>query len=588
MSLGGLSLWLAAAALGATLAVVLALYLLHPPARRLMLPSTLVWERVLRGSRRKQDRLRWWLSVLLACVIAGLLALELLRHLEGAQGQGRDGRLVIVVDNSPTMAARGSDGLSRLSRAKSQARALLDALPESARAMVTDTMRGIALPRFEGREQARARLDGIAPGYEPAPQIVAPALQAEGELHVFTDGVLLRALPSGASVHSVFEPVPNLGITRFDLRAIAGRPGRQEAFVEIGNAGVEAQRVQLTLGTAGGIHHRRTVEVPARAGIVQLFDVSLPDSGPVRVALDATDALSADDVAYAYLPRRARARLALVTEGNSYLEQALAARPDVQLAVMRPAAVRDGGDADLYVFDRHTPARLPLAPALLIRTMSDWLPVSGQEVLAPQIGSAEYGHPVLRHLSLRDLSVERAQRVRAADVKGQVLVRSRRNEALMLASAGEPRLLWLAFSLQDSNFPLQADFPLFLGNAIAWLTTQTAVLQRRVGRVELPLTEARLIGMDGQFLPVQRSGAGLQFDAPEPGIYTALSPEGAMAVAVNLLSPEVTQINASALEPAARTAQSRSSRFDPGRGLVLAALALLLLEWLSYHRRVTV
>ena len=579
--------WLPAIALGAALAAVLALYLLHPPARRLILPSTLVWERVLRGSHRRQDRLRWWFSLLLACLIAALITLQLLRHLAGAKHQDGADRLVIAIDNSPTMAARGADGLSRLTRAKTEAHALLNALPGSGEAMVTDTLRTIALPRFEAREQARARLDSIALGHDLAPQIVPPALQA-GTLHVFTDGVLLRALPPQANVHSVFEPADNVGITRFELRAVPGQPGRQEAFVQVSNAGVGAQRVQLALGSAKGIHDRRAVDVPGRGKGVVLFDVSLSDSGPIRVALDGADALAADDAAYGYLPRRAKARLTLVTAGNPYLEQALAARPDVQLSVVRPAGFQEGRDADLYVFDRQAPARLPLAPALLIRTPADWLAKNSQEAIAPQIGNWESDHPVLQHLSLRDLYVGRAQVVRAANPGAQVLMRSRRNEALMAVSPGEPRRLWLAFSLQDSNFALQADFPLFLGNAIAWLTAQSSVLPRRVGRVVLPFAEARLVGMDGRILPVQSAGRGLQFDAPEPGIYTALFARGTAVVTVNLLSPEVTQINDSILEPAARTVPSLSSGFDPWPALLLAAVALLLLEWVTYHRRLTV
>jgi hypothetical protein len=64
-------------------------------------------------------------------------------------------------------------------------------------------------------------------------------------------------------------------------------------------------------------------------------------------------------------------------------------------------------------------------------------------------------------------------------------------------------------------------------------------------------------------------------------------------VSANLLSPRISAVNASVLEgsePGMPGSETRSSR---GGGelwvvLVLFALALILLEWWTYHRRLTV
>ena len=322
------------------------------------------------------------------------------------------------------------------------------------------------------------------------------------------------------------------------------------------------------------------------------MDLSLADSGPVRIGLVGAgdDALAADDAVYAYLPRRAMARLTLVTESNPYLEKSLATQPDVRLSVVRPSRFKARADADVYVFDRYAPPRPPAAPALYIRSnAAGWPAVSEREAIAPQVTDWDTGHPLLQHLSLRDVYVQRAQLVRAPAADTRVLAGARDNQALILAYEREPRRVWLGFSLADSNFALQAGFPVFLSNTIAWLTTQSTVVQRSVGRVDLPLSDAKVVGMDGAFLPVRRAGAQLRFDAPEPGIYTAFSPGGTMVVAVNLLSPRVTAVNDSVLQPAALTQpEAAPSAFDPGPALLLAALALLVLEWATYHRRMTV
>jgi hypothetical protein len=74
--------------------------------------------------------------------------------------------------------------------------------------------------------------------------------------------------------------------------------------------------------------------------------------------------------------------------------------------------------------------------------------------------------------------------------------------------------------------------------------------------------------------------------------------EGELMVSANLLSPRITAVNASSFaagfaagseagRPAAESAEARG-RGELWIGLVLFALALLLLEWWTYHRRLTV
>ena len=53
----------------AAVGIVAVLYWLKPPPRTVVVASSLVWDRVLRESHPSPDRLRWWLSLLLAALI---------------------------------------------------------------------------------------------------------------------------------------------------------------------------------------------------------------------------------------------------------------------------------------------------------------------------------------------------------------------------------------------------------------------------------------------------------------------------------------------------------------------------------------
>ena len=108
-----------------TMVVVLVVlfYLLKPRTRRVVVSSTLLW-RALAGRQGRTRRWRWLLSILLALCTALSIALALTRPEVAAVG-GISQRLVLVLDDSPSMAARTLDGKSRwrhAGRARSRSR----------------------------------------------------------------------------------------------------------------------------------------------------------------------------------------------------------------------------------------------------------------------------------------------------------------------------------------------------------------------------------------------------------------------------------------------------------------------------------
>ena len=67
----GMSGGMVGALLGATLATVVFLYWLKPPPQRVVVPSTMLWNRLLKEKKRNTllDRLRWLISLMIALTI---------------------------------------------------------------------------------------------------------------------------------------------------------------------------------------------------------------------------------------------------------------------------------------------------------------------------------------------------------------------------------------------------------------------------------------------------------------------------------------------------------------------------------------
>jgi Aerotolerance regulator N-terminal len=574
------------AALAALIAVAL-LYRLKPPHRRLAIPSMLIWDRVLRKSHTGSDRLRWWLSLLLCALIAAALAIAFLssQRLVGGSSQ----RLILILDNAPTMVTRTTSGATRWDQAVVRAGELLAGRAADTQVLVADTMRRIAIPEFEERDAALVRLQSLRVAHGAAP--VMPALPAleQYETVVFSDGVLLTGVPRSARVESVFEAVENAGIVAFDVRAQPADPGRPLAFVEVANAGGAPKKIELVLTGLGGRSVSKSIEVAAGSSRHTTLDLDGFEPGPVKASLIvAGDALDDDDVAYGLLPMRSVLRVGLVSAGNRPLETSLRAQSRVQLLMRSPAQYSPDDVADVWVFDRFAPANPPATPVLLIRPgKADWLPTSRTEILQPVVQGWDATHPLLENISLRDLIVDRAVSTAA---QNSVLIRARNGLALARVQDSIPRRIWLAFALEDSNFALQAGFPIFLDNALNWLAGEREILSAGLGMLQVPLTDAKVNAADGSALAVHAVPGGSLLELPAPGLYTAMSGERRMIIAASVLDRRVTGVNVS---PLAGTKASEPAAKSPGRWsvpvwLLWVAAFGMLFEWWSWNRRLSV
>ena len=578
--------------LAAVAAAVVLLYLLKPPPRRLTVSSALIWRRVLRERSRAPDRLRWWVSLLLAVAVALMLALGFTRPELSAFG-GAGERAALMLDNSATLATLTPDGTTRWEHAIERARQVVRAGGAGSRYMVADARRTIASPRFEDSDAALATLERlrIVPGGRPAFSDVLWARGKGVRAVLVTDGVADLAPPTQTETLSVFQPADNVGITAFDLRATHGDRRRYQAFVEVLNASPGAKRVEVRVAGPGRLPVARVLDIPGGTATSEVFNVSAFDGGALRASVSAQhDALAADDVAYQYLPSNRTIRVGLVTAGDSPLERSLRVLPGMQVSVVPPQRVGARGDVDVWVFDGYAPEHAPGAPVLVFRPPpARWLPALEGELGATAVSAWASRHPVTDGVSLRDVLVDRALALRVP-AGAQVLASDADGQPLILASASGHRWVEVAFALRDSNLPLQPGFPVFLSNALDWMTGEALALQSGPGLIRLPIADADVLDLRGRQVTTRHIPGATLVAAEEPGIYMATTEDRRVRVAVNIGDAAVTAVNASRLarHPTTTAWQAPRSAIDPWPAVLLAAALLLVLEWWTYNRRLTI
>ena len=612
MTFLGMSAGMVGLLLGATVATVVFLYWLKPPPQRVVVPSTMLWNRLLKEKKRNTllDRLRWWISLMLALTIGLSVAAGIGRPEFSSLG-GEVRSITVVIDNSATMATRSADGFTRWEHAVAHAGQLLRQGSASGKFLILDTSGQAPHGEPGERRSALEVLAGLTVSLGGEPEF--PDLPAgESEIFFISDGVMVEGAPPEATVISVFEPVHNVGITAFGVEAFPSEPTRYQAFVQIKNASAVAKQVTLRLSGSneGGI--RDTLTLQAGETRARSIDLSSFGRGPVRAVVTSdSDAFPADDYAYGFLPIRTQTRVALITPGSVYLENVLADEPRLSLDVMNPAQYDPQLSADVYIFDRFAPPEAPRGPALLFLPPDvEWLARTLAVVEAPEVPGWNPAHPVLHFVALEDLRIDRAARI-ALPPEGESrpqsptagreptieIVVGNRALPLVVVSEQPERIVRVSFALEESNFPLHPGFPIFLANTLSWLMDEQVALARAPGRIEVPLPMAAVTDLEGSDIVAWPLSDRTVFMADRPGLYTVVA-EGdrRLRVAVNLASAARTSVNDSGLAAGGVTAPSSTVLVGAEAGpseelwifLLLLALFLVVVEWVTYHRRLTV
>ena len=598
-----------------TAGIIVVLYWVRPEPQPVVVPSNLIWRRVLDERRRREDFWRWLISLVIA-LLAGIAVIMAMAQ-PIAESNARDGRVVVVMDTSPSMEAGLAGGGTRWDQASEQVRRILAGGSETSEFLLLDTAGDRGGRSFIGRRETLEALEALGPvhGREHRFPDVADLLEpGSGADVIFVgDGVYVPDAPEGVERISVFEAAPNAGITAFDVRPLPADPGRFEAFIEVVRHPAEADDggiVVLQIDGAGGASARRMLQVNAGTPLGETVPLTGFVAGPVRAVIAASgeDGLPADDVAHAYIPARNRLRVLLVGGPNPFWEAALRLDPRVSLSVAPPGSEPlddlDPGSVDLVVVDGAPPEAIPPVPVLFAGSGSaEWLPprlggeeasLGGEEgttVMLPVVRE-QTGHPLLRDLNFEDAMARDVEAFDAASVRGQgpwelLLGDSRLG---LLATRERPlRGLAFAFPIARSNLPLQADFPLLLARALSWLT-DVDVRRVGLGQARVAMAAGAIFDSEGREVASRRLGSEISFDASEPSLYYVAGGGREVVVAASLLDRRASNLNQSAWagEPPATLAPAATAVSVIWPILALFAFLLIVAEWIAFHRHATV
>lgn len=527
------------------LPLIVLLHFIRVRRQRLEVAALFLWRQAEQLSQQRRRFSPTWLLLLqlLAVSLTALALAQPVLQLGGAPDR------VLVIDASASMAARDSDGV-RLAKAVAAAEAQLRGAGRVAvvRAGLDAT---VVQPLTDDHGAVRRALDELVAGDERAELRrgleLAQALAPNGELHLFADA----EPPTGieAAWHPVGGDALNLGISVFELRG-------QQAFVSVVSNHPRPQEVELEISRGDQPIARTTLLVPSRGQA----NASLPfDGAPgfyrASLGVPEWDALALDNTAYA----GSRALRVTLVPPTPALERAFTAIPGVTLRQVL-AVPLTAATYDVLALVGHRTA-LPEGRTLLV---------------APSAATPRYERLVewdradllLRFVDLTGVTVGLDPNLPPLpEGDWQVLARSETLEPVILRLREPDRdVVALRFDPAQSDIVNRTAFPILIAN----------VMDAFRGEERLPLGGPLPPGalLNGQPTVLNR--------AVLPGVYN-LAGELYTASLQNAEESRLPVVEAAPVATVLPAGQGERA-WAGWLWLVLAALVLLVAEWLLWSR----
>jgi hypothetical protein len=610
VTFGAMAAWQAWLLLAGAMALAAGLFLvkLRPP--RILVPSLLLWRRVLDQSRELTlwERIRRAVSLALTVLIALALALAATRpgRVEGAADVAT-GRLLIVLDSSWSMQARTSSGETRWERGIAEARRLVAAGSGGAIALAT-TADGLIEGPTTDSTLIETALDRARPGADEG--AAWPRLAGAPSVHFVTDGATPRPLDASVIVHSVFEPAANIGITAFEVRPSLAAGSAGDAYLEIANFAPAPQSVRLTIVRGTATIFDNEFDVAASEALRQVVPIARGGDPMLRARVEtrspALNALAVDDEAVIWVDRAVPLAVTVVGPETAWLRVALARNPDVAATFVTPDAYTEAATgtrarADVLIFDGWAPQEPPRRPAILFAPppTTPWLArepengVPGVPGAVPDERRPRWDtpgtHRVVQGVDPFTLTIERARTYGSAALVP--VARSARGTPLVYVSESrDRRIVVVTFGAGESNLAAAPGFPVLMANALEWAARPAASSARSPGLATFEPGIVSVTGPDGDAVPLSRVGDRPVGVLRTPGLYVAEGGGSRSTIAVNAGDPLLS--NLSRTTPAGAGGVRTVTAGRSGRPwwlyFAVAAFVLVLAEWWTWQRRITV
>ncbi len=477
--------------LAALLPIIVALYFLKLRRTEQRVSSTYLWRTLVRDTAANAPWQKLKPNLLLLLQLLFLIALIVALARPFVWGDtAASSHLILVLDTSASM--RASDvAPNRLGDAISQARRLIQNLPNDARVTVIDAGASVRVPVSGATDKNAAyrALENLRAGLGETDMASALTLAAtiaenepDAELVILSDGHFVVpeniSIPSRAQFFSIGNARNNQAFGAFTLSSEGGGQSLT-AFLQLVNYSDQPITRRLVLRNEKGqlVTARDVTLAPSKAQAVTIPDLPA-DAESFTANLEGNDFLALDDRAFAVVPLRDKANVRVMTEGNRFLETALALMPNVEVTIIKAGETITETDEvrnvrrnvpSLTILDSTIPTgTLPIGNLLFIAPprATEFFSVTAR-IEAPVAVAVNPDDAITRYVDLREVAIQDASKIELPKWGRAVLAdRATGAPLLIVGEENGRRIGILAFDIRHSDLPLRVAFPLLMANLL--------------------------------------------------------------------------------------------------------------------------
>ena len=626
--------------------LLLLLYFLRLRRQPVRISSTMLWVAAVEDLHANSpfQRLRPSLLLLLQLIALVLVVFSLMQpQLEG--GSPKQGKHVLLIDRSASMATKNENGVTRFEEAKEQAVALIAKLHGgglfsggTGETMVISfsDYAEIVIPFTDSEQQLVNAINAISPTHGTSsidealklaraystntdPEQNGLPMSESAQLELFSDGnisdIESQALQRGETLryHQLGEMHDfNIGITTISAKRVSEASDEVQVFLSLMNTGSELVTTDIEVSVDGIPIGMQQVVIPAASEkspgttSVVFLPFPMPSGGVVHAVLTSTDPLEVDDVSSLVIAPPKELKVLISENGPGLVRTILEGMPLSKLQVVSPSTMQEmvaTGEASAFDVVITRDVSLPSLPTGNYLIFGAPPPL---EAFATHIEGeaqvmlvAKEDHPVMRFVRFEDIVVSKGFEI-VTDGNVEVLLEGSGWPAVMRLRDSGVQIVYAAFDPLESNWPYLRSFPFFVYNAVQFLGRSGDALLSAKGivgetiRVSVPqgissvtVSEPQGISHEVQVDATQRANWG---PIRVAGQHTVSWNDSVQRyIAVNSPSGESVIASRATISIGATTVESSGSSGASFIQLwpwaLAAVLAVLLAEWWVYQRK---
>ncbi len=447
--------------------MIIILHMLKRKQRDVIIPSTYLWERAADTSVQSKpwQKLKKSLPLILQLVAATALGLAVARPYISAFGTAYN--YVIVIDASSSMSAEDM-GQTRLEYSKERAGKLIESASALSNITVVAANESPYIVYGPDNDKAEAisavnsiKQTGGGIDMDTLESIIASeAAKTEAGIYIYTD--------SESSFKDMDANIFYAGKDTANCAVTLASATEGSVLVNVRNYGQTEETKTITIYSGNMAVAVNDITVPAGNERSLIFKDVYNTSGEISVVMTPEDILPSDDTYYIAVNEAETAKVLLVSDGNTFMENALGLVEGTEIYKMTSETMKtaDLTGYDLYIFDGVMPDVVPSDGGLFIIN-----PPEGNSFISTgavkelncySSGASDIsGGENLQFIISEAKSVERPSwAVTECSADGVPLIIRGENEG--------QKVCIFTFDIHNSDLPLLKEFPIMIYNLADW------------------------------------------------------------------------------------------------------------------------